>query len=209
LEPVRELWTTHLEGVEDTLYLTECELGLRVPPGRVTPHNLPADACFRFTMSDIEDLQKNYYEELPDEVNRQLLKASTSAQLRSWLRWVPNPDMPFAQKKKLTSACRRIIPQGIVNEMGFSINLRALRHVVMMRTAAGAEWEIREIFGQVYRAIKDKYPLVFHGAKERMVDGALEVYGMRQQPYELTREQVLADMTPDEIAEYLDLRQAT
>jgi thymidylate synthase ThyX len=112
--------------------------------------------------------------------------------------------MPFHQKKKLTSACRRIIPQGIVNEMGMSLNLRALRHVIQIRTAAGAEWEIREIFGQVYRLIKDKYPMVFYGAKERMVDGALEVYGMKTQPYEMTREQVLVDMTPEEIQEYLE-----
>lgn len=178
LEPVRELWEQHLKSVEDTLYLTECELGLRVPPD--PNHPVSADMTCFWRRNQAKDWEKHL--------------------------WVPNPAMPFHQKKKLTSACRRIIPQGIVNEMGMSLNLRALRHVIQIRTAAGAEWEIREVFGQVYRSIKDKYPLVFYGAKERMVDGALEVYGLRQQPYELTEEQVLASMELHEIEAYLERR---
>lgn len=90
--------------------------------------------------------------------------------------------------KRYTSALRRILPNGQSNEIGFSVNLRSLRHVVMMRTARGAEWEIREVFGQVYRLTKAKYPLLYHGAKEEIVRGLVEVSGMKMQPYERTVE---------------------
>jgi thymidylate synthase (FAD) len=71
----------------------------------------------------------------------------------------------FDQKKKLTSALRRILPNGQSNEIGFSINLRALRHIIQLRTSRHAEWEIREIFSQIYRLVSARYPLLFHGAK--------------------------------------------
>lgn len=92
----------------------------------------------------------------------------------------------FAQKKKITSALRRVLPNGQSNEIGFSVNLRALRHLVMMRTGRHAEWEIRAVFGDVYRLTKGRYPLLYHGAKEEVVDGLVEVSGMKMQPYEVT-----------------------
>lgn len=92
----------------------------------------------------------------------------------------------MTMKKKLTSAARRWMPNGQANEIGFSLNLRSLRHVVMMRTSRGAEREIRLVFGQVYRLVKEKYPLAFHGAREETVDGLVEVTGMKTQPYEQT-----------------------
>ena len=88
------------------------------------------------------------------------------------------------KKKQITSALRRILPNGQSNEIGFSVNLRALRHTVMMRTAAGAEWEIREVFGQIYHLTKKRFPLLYHGAREEIVGGQLQVSGMKMQPYE-------------------------
>jgi thymidylate synthase (FAD) len=89
----------------------------------------------------------------------------------------------FATKKKLTSAARRWAPNGQANEIGLSLNLRALRHIVQLRTGRHAEWEIRLVFARVYELIKDKYPLLFHGATEETVDGIVEVSGMKTQPY--------------------------
>ena len=104
--------------------------------------------------------------------------------------------------------CRKDLPQpqGIANEMGFTANLRSLRHMLMLRTAPAAEWEIRSIFGQVYDLLKPKYKLIFHGARTKMVDGLPVIYGMKMNPYEMTREEVLAEMSNDEIATYLDKR---
>lgn len=92
----------------------------------------------------------------------------------------------FSRKKKITSALRRLLPNGQSNEIGFSVNLRALRHTVQIRTSRHAEWEIRDVFAQVYKLVKQQYPLVFHGAKEEVVEDILEVSGMKMQPYETT-----------------------
>lgn len=69
------------------------------------------------------------------------------------------PD--FSTKKKITSALRRVLPNGQANELGFSLNLRSLRHIIPTRTSEHAEWEIREIFGQVFDLINEKYPAIF------------------------------------------------
>lgn len=90
----------------------------------------------------------------------------------------------FARKKKITSALRRILFNGQANEIGFSCNLRTLRHVVQLRTSRHAEWEIRNVFAQVYCLVKRRYPLIFYGAKEEIVDGLVEVSNMKMQPYE-------------------------
>lgn len=95
----------------------------------------------------------------------------------------------FTVKKKLTSALRRILPNGQSNEIGFSVNLRSLRHTVQLRTSRHAEWEIREVFNQIYQLTKEAYPLLYYGAKEEEVDGLIEVSGMKMQPYEKSVEE--------------------
>jgi thymidylate synthase (FAD) len=90
----------------------------------------------------------------------------------------------FDRKKKITSALRRFLPNGQSNEIGFSLNLRTLRHTVMMRTSRHAEWEIRDVFARVYRLVKEKHPLILSDARERDVNGQVEVYGMRMNPYD-------------------------
>lgn len=83
--------------------------------------------------------------------------------------------LDFMQKKKLTSALRRIAPNGQTNEIGFSVNLRALRFTILKRTDRAAEWEIRHIFNQVYRIALNLVPTLFCDATETIVDGLTEV----------------------------------
>lgn len=109
----------------------------------------------------------------------------------------------FGKKKKITSALRRLLPNGQSNEMGMSLNLRTLRHVVQVRTSRHSEWEIRHIFGQVYNLVKEKYPLIFYGAKEEIVDGLLEVSGMKLQPYE----KILTDYSTEDLEKELKRRE--
>lgn len=85
-----------------------------------------------------------------------------------------NPDMPFEQKKLITSALRRMLPNGQANEIGFSVNLRTLRNTIVARTSRHAEWEIRLIFNQIADLVKGNYPTLFHDAKTEMVRGLLE-----------------------------------
>ena len=85
------------------------------------------------------------------------------------------PGIDFTRKKKLTSALRRIAPNGQTNEIGFTVNLRALRFTILKRTDKAAEWEIRYVFNQVYRIAKDMVPTLFCDATETVVDGLIEV----------------------------------
>jgi thymidylate synthase ThyX len=94
--------------------------------------------------------------------------------------------LPFDEKKKITSALRRIAPNGQANEMGWSCNLRSLRHLLMMRTSRHAEREIRAIFNDVYKIIKGRYPLLVSDAHEEEVNGLLEISGMKMQQYDKT-----------------------
>lgn len=105
----------------------------------------------------------------------------------------------FAKKKKITSALRRIAPNGQSNEIGFSVNLRSLRHTIMMRTNRHSEWEIRLVFANIYHQLKLHYPTIFHGATETVVDGITEVNGMRMQPYEKTAEILLSELSDDQL----------
>jgi len=81
----------------------------------------------------------------------------------------------FDTKKKLTSAMRRMLPNGQTNEIGISLNLRSLRHTIETRTSRHAEWEIQYIYNQIYKIVKKKYKAMFFDAKEEEVDGLLEI----------------------------------
>jgi thymidylate synthase (FAD) len=99
-------------------------------------------------------------------------------------RYPLEPLTDMTTKKKITSALRRYLPNGQANELGWSANIRTLRHLLMIRTSRHAEWEIRLIFNQVWDLVQEKCPGFFHDAKTEEVDGLLEITGMRTQPYE-------------------------
>lgn len=67
----------------------------------------------------------------------------------------------FDTKKKLTSAFRRLAPIGLATNILFTANIRALRHVIKMRTDSAAESEIRFVFDKVARICKETYPFLF------------------------------------------------
>lgn len=77
----------------------------------------------------------------------------------------------FEQKKKLTSAFRRVAPTGVATTIGWSCNFRTLRHVIERRTDPAAEEEIRVVFAMVYDLVKDRYPNVFADYTVTMADG--------------------------------------
>jgi thymidylate synthase (FAD) len=79
--------------------------------------------------------------------------------------------LSFYWKKQLTSAFRAYVPDGILTTIGWSANIRTLRHVIAMRTAEGSEVEIRQLFDQVAAIMKDEAPLCF-------ADFERDVYGV-------------------------------
>ena len=80
-------------------------------------------------------------------------------------------ETKFEIKKKLTSAMRRIAPDGLATTIGWSVNPRTLRNVIEMRTNPGAEEEIRLVFGKIAEKVKTRYPNIFADYTVEMVDG--------------------------------------
>ena len=70
-------------------------------------------------------------------------------------------DMPFFKKKELTSWIRRICPIGISTNILFTANVRALRHMIALRTSSSAEVEIREVFTKIAHLCKEAAPNLF------------------------------------------------
>jgi thymidylate synthase (FAD) len=66
--------------------------------------------------------------------------------------------VPFHRKKEVTSGLRRYAPDGVATSIGWTVNVRALRHVIAARTDPGAENEIRRIFDQVASIMTPELP---------------------------------------------------
>ena len=79
----------------------------------------------------------------------------------------------FTTKKKLTSAIRRIAPNGQSNEIGFSLNIRALRHTLQLRVSPHAEWEINKVFSDIYDIVYSKWPLMLYGLEKIELNNGL------------------------------------
>lgn len=69
--------------------------------------------------------------------------------------------IPFSVKKEVTSALRRLAPLGLSTDIVWTANVRTLRHVIEMRTAPGAEEELRSVFGQVGEIMSAEAPGLF------------------------------------------------
>lgn len=77
------------------------------------------------------------------------------------------PAIPFSQKKAKTSFMRRFAPDGVATGIVMTANVRALRHIISMRTDPAAEEEIRLVFGEVARIMVSECPLLFQDFSER------------------------------------------
>lgn len=67
----------------------------------------------------------------------------------------------FHTKKKLTSAMRRLAPEGLSTMIVWTANVRTLRHVIQMRTDPGAEEELRFVFNKIGEIMRAEAPLLF------------------------------------------------
>jgi thymidylate synthase (FAD) len=77
----------------------------------------------------------------------------------------------FNDKKEITSAMRRIAPIGLATNIGWSTNMRTLRHVIEMRTDPSAEEELRLVFSQVAEIAIKSWPNLFKDYTSEIVDG--------------------------------------
>lgn len=70
-------------------------------------------------------------------------------------------SLSFAEKKKVTSAIRRITGNGQSNSILLTANHRAWRHMIEVRTSEGAEEEIRLLFVKIAYYFKEQYPAIY------------------------------------------------
>lgn len=173
LDPVKDLWLKGLKNIEDLVYLSECRLGLR-KPNPATP--LAPDEAATWDATRLQ--REGYFDSFVAGVE--------VSKVVEALRWVPDDSFNFDKRKAITSAIRRIAPNGQANEIGMTANIRALRHVVQLRTAPFAETEIRDIFGQVFNLTRSKFPTLWYKSRTKIVDDLLWVYGMKSNPYDIT-----------------------
>jgi thymidylate synthase (FAD) len=83
--------------------------------------------------------------------------------------------LSFDEKKSVTSAIRRMLPQGLSTVIVFTANHRTLRWLIEMRTSPGAEFEIRRIFGQIAEICLKDYPLIYNDFEStKLSDGTLQ-----------------------------------
>jgi thymidylate synthase (FAD) len=81
------------------------------------------------------------------------------------------PSSTFHLKKVLTSAFRRCVGMGIATGGVWTLNLRALRHTIALRTDPSAEEEIVHIFKKIGAIMLKELPEIFGDFKEE--NGAL------------------------------------
>lgn len=117
---------------ESLRYVRPSEISLWVPPD--------LEVVSKEFQEAVEDVTKHYHS------------------MESRFNW---DTMTFEQKKRVTSALRRILPDGIATNLVWTANHRTIRWVIEMRTDPSAEVEIRKVFGQVAEICIRDYPLIY------------------------------------------------
>ena len=120
---------------ESLRYVRLADIGFRVPPALE-----PVRERVLAILEQLEEFQISAAEELG----------------------IDKEGVPFHVKKEVTSALRRLAPIGLSTDIVWTANARTLRHVIEMRTAEGAEEELRLVFDKVARIMQAEAPGLFH-----------------------------------------------
>lgn len=102
-------------------------------------------------------------DELTDEQKEAMIHSARQSE-EAYLRLaesVPWDAMSMDAKKRMTSALRRILPDGLATNMIWSANHRTLRWVIEMRTDPAAEVEIRMLFDQIAQTCVKRWPNLY------------------------------------------------
>jgi thymidylate synthase (FAD) len=119
---------------ESLRYVRLTDIGFRVPPA----------------LEPVRDQVISIVEQLEQ------FQVSAAAELG-----IDDDGVPFAVKKEVTSALRRLAPLGLSTDIVWTANVRTLRHVIALRTAPGAEEELRLVFDAVARLALAEAPALF------------------------------------------------
>ncbi|HTY98055.1 MAG TPA: FAD-dependent thymidylate synthase [Solirubrobacteraceae bacterium] len=119
---------------ESLRYVRLTDIGFRVPPALE-----PVRERVVSIVEQLEEFQREAAEELGIDAE----------------------GVPFHVKKEVTSALRRLAPIGLSTDILWTANARTLRHVIEMRTAPGAEEEMRLVFDEIARLMLAEAPGLF------------------------------------------------
>jgi thymidylate synthase (FAD) len=119
---------------ESLRYVRLADIGFRVPPA--------LEPVREQVLSIVEQLEE--------------LQVSAAKELG-----IDEQGVPFHVKKEVTSALRRLAPIGLSTDIVWTANARTLRHVIEMRTAEGAEEELRLVFDKIARIMQAEAPGIF------------------------------------------------
>ena len=85
-------------------------------------------------------------------------------------------DGSFGPKKKITSAMRRMAPDGLGTAIIATSNHRAMRDIIMRRTSRHAEEEVRLVYSGVWERMQSNFPAMYQdGRVSEIVDGIPEI----------------------------------
>ncbi len=118
---------------------------------------------FRAYSEDSEELKRKKYE-TESLFRRRFLQMADDQRYLADLWGIE--DMPFSEKKRLTSAFRRLIGMGVSTGGIWTGNLRALRHVIALRCNEHAEEEIAHVFTEIGKHMVDAEPMLFGDFKQ-------------------------------------------
>ncbi len=115
---------------------------------------------------------------IPEEIDENFAELRTKymASLQEEIDTLPWDRMSFNEKKQITSWLRRSFPEGRSTRMVWTANARILRHVIALRTAPGAELEIRLLFGQIAKLMAEEAPLLFLDMKREYDENGVAYY---------------------------------
>ena len=119
---------------ESLRYVRLTDIGFRVPPALE-----PVREQVLSIVEQLEEFQVSAAEELG----------------------IDEEGVPFHVKKEVTSALRRLAPIGLSTDIVWTANVRTLRHVIEMRTAPGAEEELRLVFDEIAQIMRVEAPGLF------------------------------------------------
>ncbi len=113
-------------------------------------------------------------DDLPEEQKKAMAKAveASEAAYHALEAKIPWDKLSMDEKKRLTSALRRILPDGLATHVVWTANHRTLRWLIEMRTDPAAEVEIRMVFDQIAQILVRDYPLIYQDfVRKELADG--------------------------------------
>ena len=121
------------------LPLWDADLSLLSPEARMALKKWRTQELFKKAFIQDEENYKAFQEIWKDELN--------------------GPD--FKDKKHLTSCGRRIIPMGVATGGVWTMNIRAMRHIIALRASPAAEEEMIHVFSRLIQLVKEREPMFF------------------------------------------------